>query len=289
MKPSIAIVGCGKVGTVLGRFLIKEGYAVIGVASKSISSAKQTASKVNTDNYSDVPWEITKAADVVFITTPDGIIADTCNSISTNNGFCKNSVVLHCSGSLESTILSSAKKCDATIGSMHPLQSIASKEVDKSPFQGIIMSVEGEQNAVDIAKKIVTDLGASCITIRTEGKTLYHASAVVASNYLVALLDLALKLIQASGVTDKEAFNVLKPLINGTLSNIEKAGTTDALTGPIARGDCDTVKTHIKKIEQSSSDLLEIYKALGKYTIGIANAGKSLNKTTVKNLMDILK
>lgn len=289
MKPSIAIVGCGKVGTAIGKFLAEAGYNIAGLASKSLSSAERVADIVKTNNVSEIPWEITKKADIVFLTTPDNAIADTCNSISIHSGFRKNAVVLHCSGALPSTILSSAKKCNAFIGSMHPLQSFASTAPAGNPFKDIIISVEGEKDAVNKARKIATDLGAECLMIKTEAKALYHASAVVASNYLVTLLDLSFRLIKAAGITDREAFKALKPLIQGTLSNIEKAGTVNALTGPIVRGDIETLKRHLEEIGLKTPDLLSLYKTLGFHTIDIAMAGGDLSKSSAQKLKKIFK
>ncbi|MDH3881139.1 MAG: NAD(P)-binding domain-containing protein, partial [Desulfobacteraceae bacterium] len=161
MKPLFAIVGCGKVGTALAIFLTRAGYRPAGFASKNLSSAKHVADIVLSDHFSDVPWDITRHADVVFITTPDSVIKDTCNAISQNIGFADNAVVMHCSGALASSVLSSAKTCGAWIGSMHPLQSFASADYKTNPFQGIIVSLEGEDPAVNTAKTIAADLGGT--------------------------------------------------------------------------------------------------------------------------------
>jgi predicted short-subunit dehydrogenase-like oxidoreductase (DUF2520 family) len=288
MKPSFAIVGCGKIGTALGIFLAKAGYKAVGLAGRSLASAQRTAEIIGCDHYSDVPWEITRNADVVFITTPDGVIIETCDAIAGHKGFADKAVVLHCSGALPSTILSTAKTCGALTGSMHPLQTFASSKFSANPFQGITVSIEGENDAVNMAKKIVADLGGSSVTILTESKTLYHASAVVASNYLVALLDLALRLMGASGIAGRDAFKVLKPLIEGTLSNIEEVGIPAALTGPIVRGDAETVEKHIEEIGLTTPGLLDLYKTLGWYTIDIARAKTTLSETTVKQLQKLL-
>jgi predicted short-subunit dehydrogenase-like oxidoreductase (DUF2520 family) len=287
MKPSFAIVGCGKVGTALGIFLARAGYAPAGFASKSLSSAKHLANIVSSDHFSDIPWHITRTADVIFITTPDSAIEETCSIISQNAGFAHQAVVLHCSGALASSVLSSAKTCNARTGSMHPLQSFASGEYTNNPFKGIIVSVEGDVPAVDIAKTIAADLGGTAVTLITEAKTLYHASAVAASNYLVTLIDLAVQLIQEAGIDRKDAFNLLKPLIEGTLSNIEKVGVRKALTGPIARGDVKTVKNHMEEIGLKRPDLLALYKLLGFYTVDIAAERNTVSESTIRELKKI--
>ncbi len=289
MKPSFAIVGCGRVGTALAIFLTRAGYRAVGFASKSISSAKQVANRVGSDRFSNVPWEITPGADIVFITTPDSAIPDTCNKISQNIGFSGDAVVIHCSGALASSVLSSAKDCGAWIGSMHPLQSFASADYPTNPFQDIVVSMEGEERALEFARKISVDLGGQGVEILTEAKTLYHASAVVASNFLVTLLDLAIRLIGEAGVDGQDAFKLLKPLIEGTLSNIEKVGTQGALTGPIVRGDVKTVEEHIKEIGLKRPELLMLYKTLAFYTVDIAAARGAIPESSVQELKSIVR
>ncbi len=289
MKPSFAIVGCGRVGTALAVYLTELGYPAAGLSSKSLHSSKKLANTIGTSDFSDVPCKMTKNADIVFITTPDDIIESVCDEISAHKGFHQDATVLHCSGSLPSTILSAAKGCKAVIGSLHPLQSFASTEFKANPFQGIIIAVEGEKSALEKAGKIAGDLGGNCLTILTETKTLYHASAVVASNYLVTLMDFAFKLINQAGISSNDALMVLKPLVNGTLLNIEKDGIPKALTGPIARGDVDVVKSHIEEITSQIPELLSLYKILGSHTVEIADAKGSLSKSSIRDFKQILE
>ncbi|MFH0725424.1 MAG: Rossmann-like and DUF2520 domain-containing protein [Pseudomonadota bacterium] len=288
MKPSFAIVGCGKVGTAVAKYLTELGYPVAGLACLTLSSARKLADLVGADRVSTAAWEITLTADVVFITTPDDRIEPVCNTIAQKGGFKKDAVVLHCSGALPSTILSSARSCGAAIGSLHPLQSFASTTFDRNPFTGIITDVEGDAAAVALAQKIATDLGATSLPIKTDAKTLFHASAVVASNYLVSVLDLAFAFMGEAGVSRKEAWGVLKPLVDGTLSNVGKVGIPDALTGPIARGDVETVARHIKTIDEKTPGLLSLYKALGQHTITVALAKGSLEENAAEALKKIL-
>lgn len=288
MKPSFSIVGCGRVGTALAKFLTEAGYIPAGLASRSLSSAKKAAALIGCVNFTDILREATNKADIVFITTPDGAIEEVCTSIADKNGFNSGSIVLHCSGALTSNILSSAKACGASIGSMHPLQSFASTtEYNINPFSGIVTSVEGDKKAIDAVNMIAEALGSVCISIQTDTKILYHASAVVASNYLVTLLNLSLNLICQAGVPAKDAFKGLKPLIEGTLSNIEKMSIPDALTGPIARGDIQTIENHLSEIGSKTPNLLSLYKILGFHTIEIAKAKKTLTDSAAKRLEEL--
>jgi len=296
MKPSFAIIGCGKVGMALAEHLPGAGYRPKGFSSRSSDSARQAAGIAGVpDRWFENVWDAAKDADIVFITTPDGLIKESSRIISENKGFRENTVVLHCSGALASTVLAlvepGKKLSRIKIGSMHPLQSFAAGQSGKSdnPFENIIMAVEGDPLAVEKAREIAMDLGAKPFTIQTEGKILYHAAAVVASNYLVTLMDLAIKLMAASGVSESEAFEILKPLIKGTLTNIENTGIPDALTGPIARGDAGVVEKHVQEIRSLSADQADFYSINGVETIKVARAKGSLSEDAAKKLIKILK
>ncbi|MBS3808854.1 MAG: DUF2520 domain-containing protein [Desulfobacterales bacterium] len=289
MKKSFVIVGCGRLGTALARYLAGAGYRPAGFASRSLSSAKRAAAAAKANvPVSVLPWEVTSKADIVMITTPDGAIGETADKIAEYRGVEKGAVVLHCSGAHASTELAAVRDCGAAIGSIHPLQSFVAENIEENPFAGIMMGVEGEQAAVEIAWQIAEKLGAHPFEIRTEKKMLYHASAVVASNYMVTLMNLSLQLIIASGVPASKAFAILKPLVQGTLSNIEKNGVPRALTGPIARGDVETVRDHLSEISEKAPTRLELYRELGKHTIEVAEAKGDLSEETAGELKTLL-
>ncbi len=285
MKPSFAIIGCGKVGTALGVQLVRAGYGPAMFASRSAESAEKAAQAAGSDEHSDCLEAISSKADIVFICVPDSSIKDVCEQIAAKSGFKNNAVVFHPSGAQPSTLLSSAKASGAHIGSLHPLQSFAGDTMAENRFKGIIAAVEGEEKAVEVAKQIVDDLEAVFLLIKTEAKTLYHASAVVASNYMVALANMSFKLMEKAGIPEEKAVDVLYPLIYGTLSNIKNLGTVDALTGPIARGDSKTIDRHVDDIGRQTPGLLHLYKALGMHTISIAEAKGDLDNHALEMLL----
>ncbi len=284
-----SIIGCGRVGTALAVNLSNSGHRPSGFFSRTRESAAGAAGAAGCSScVRESSWEAAAEAEVVFITTPDHAISSVCRKIADNRGFRKGACVLHCSGALSSGILSSAADCGAYAGSMHPLQSFAS-DTGGNPFKGIKAAVEGDGPAAECARRIASDLGAHPFSIRTEGKTLYHAAAVAASNYLVTLMRLSFKLLSASGVPESEAYDVLKPLISGTLGNIEKVGIPEALTGPIARGDVETVEDHLSAIRELSSEAADMYCRLGLATIDTALEKGSLSGEAAERLISVLK
>nr|HID58430.1 DUF2520 domain-containing protein [Desulfobacterales bacterium] len=277
MKPSLAIVGCGTVGTAMGKLLSDAGYRVMGVVSRRLETARKAARTIGVSTYSTNPWEVTKEADIIFITTPDKAITPTCEAIVNHKGFKKGAVVIHCSGAHSSDILSSARRLEAYVASLHPLQSFASVDQALKIVHGSVCTIEGDEPALHVVRQLVSDLGGILVEISPKGKTLYHAAAVTASNYLVTLIDMALQLNGAIGIARETSFKALFPLIKGTLKNIEAIGIPAALTGPIARGDIDTVTDHLNAIKKDVPELIPLYKTLGLFTVNIAVAKGTLS------------
>lgn len=288
IKATVAIVGCGIVGTAMGKLLSKADYRISGVVTKHLETARTAAEVTRAERFSVSPWEITREADVVFITTPDDLIESTCMTISEHKGFEKNAVVIHCSGALSSDILSSARDSEAMVATLHPLQSFASTDQAVSLVPGSFCTIEGDKDALPIVRQIVEDIGGILLEITAEKKTLYHAAAVAASNYLVTLLHLALELDKAAGLTSDTSYKALLPLIKGTLSNIGEEGIPGALTGPIARGDVATVSAHLKAIEKDAPMLLALYRCLGLYTVDLAKAKGTLNEMAAEKIRALL-
>jgi predicted short-subunit dehydrogenase-like oxidoreductase (DUF2520 family) len=277
------------VGTALAHLLDKCGYVITGISTRTLQSAESAAKNVPTKRFTDCPWEISRDAQVVFITTPDDAIESTCQAIAENQGFNKGAVVVHCSGALSSGILSSARNCKARVASLHPLQSFASVAQAVKILPGSYCAVEGDKPALAMVRQLVVDLGGFCLEIGTDGKTLYHAAAVVASNYLVTLLDVALALNNVAGMSREVSFKALLPLVEGTLKNIETKGIPQALTGPVARGDLGTVRAHLKAIGDSSSELVAMYKILGCHAVSLAKAKGTLGAETAKELLSLFQ
>ncbi len=294
-----SIIGCGRTGINLAVYLTKSGFEPSGFFSKTRSSAEKALKAVNnTGQIFDKVENACMNSDILFITTPDDTIEDVCSYIASKNAFKTDMSVFHLSGALSSEILFSAQQSqqsgvdssDINIGSIHPLQSFTPYEDGQtSPFTGINISIEGSDGAVKIGEKIVTALDANYFTIPTDAKMLYHASAVVASNYLVTIEDFAINLLQKADLSEKKAYEILEPLIMGTLNNIKNKGTVQALTGPVARGDSDIVSSHISAIEKGAPDFTSLYKAMGKYTLDIAKKRKEISEKQTNKLSELFK
>jgi predicted short-subunit dehydrogenase-like oxidoreductase (DUF2520 family) len=288
--PSISIIGCGRVGTALAVFLTRAGFPLAGVASRSLASARNTARLAGAGQVFDTPMDAAKNGEIIFITTQDAAIEKVFSGLVAPKGILSGKVVFHCSGALSSGILTKGEAADVATGSIHPLQSFAPYAAGQvSPFEGINISVEGDDLAVVEGIRMVEALGGVSFTIPTRAKTLYHAAAVVASNYLVTLERFAVDLLQEAELPEARAYEILEPLILGTLSNIKNRGTVDALTGPVVRGDKEIVARHMADIQKVRPEYSELYRLLGQYTLKIAREGGSLAPESADRLETLFK
>jgi len=289
MTKRFAVIGCGRAGMAFASRLTAAGYTPAGFASRSLESARR-AGEISgfSGELTNKPNDAVAEADIVLITTPDAAIRPTAQALARTGRFRQGCAVFHASGALSSSELSALGEKGVSTGSIHPLQSFPAILSEKNPFEGIMIGIEGDRQAAETGRQMAVDLGGFPFSIETGGKMRYHAAAVVASNYLVTLMKTALDLLSASGVPSESRFAVLKPLIMGTLSNIENAGPVDALTGPIVRGDTDIVRAHVAEIEKHNPEMISLYKMMGRHTVDIASVRNSISGDVRQQLLDIL-
>lgn len=283
----IAVIGAGNVGKVFGYALKQKGYVPVAASARTAGSREITAKLLQCPVYSE-PEKAAQQADIIFLTTPDRVIKEVCDALALKGVFHRGQVVLHTSGAHSSEILSAAREAGSNVFSFHPLQTFPGVEAGLRALPGTFFAVEGDQEAFFIAKELVAALGGKMLTIPTEMKPLYHAAACVACNYLSSLMDVALKMYQVMGIDNEQAFESLAPLIYGTLKNIGEMGPEKALTGPVARGDLPTIKSHLEIIGKLAPELLAVYSRLGIYTADLACRKGTLTERQAEQLKILL-
>ena len=277
-------VGAGTTGTALAVRLSQKGWPVVAVSSRTLSSAQRLAEVVADCQVYRTAQELADVAEIVFITTPDDVIAQVCSEVRWH----KKQSVLHCSGAHSVDILGPAEKLGAAVGSFHPLQTFADVDQAIANLPGSTFALEAEEPLLSTLRDLARLLEGNWVELRPGDKVLYHAAAVFACNYLVTLVKLAQDLWKDFGVSSKEATRALLPLLRGTLNNIDRIGLPDCLTGPVARGDLGTIKKHLKALQAKSPSLLTTYKELGLQTIPIAVAKGKVNEQKAEEMKALL-
>ena len=176
-------------------------------------------------------------------------------------------VVLHLSGVHGQEALGPLVGSRAALGSLHPLQTISEPERAAERLKGAWAAVEGMPRAMEAAERLAQDVGLRPFRIASQAKPVYHAGAVFASNYFVVVEAVAQRLLRHAGLTDAEAWQALRPLVEGTLENLARLGPVGALTGPVARGDEATVRRHVEALTQDDAAL---YRVLGRAALELA-------------------
>ncbi|MEK6742832.1 MAG: Rossmann-like and DUF2520 domain-containing protein [Nitrospirota bacterium] len=293
-KRTVAIIGAGRVGGAVGRLLAQAGYAVTAVATRNKETAEQARAFIGAgDPLTDVV-KAAASADIVLLTTPDGAIKSVCDSIAAGKGFRPGAVVVHMSGAQTLDPLDAAKGSGAYRAVIHPLQSVPSMELGERNIAGSYFRIEADPEAAQTARELVHTLGGIELVMPKWGSdkgsaALYHAGAVVVSNFFVALVDFGLRYYQALGANKEDALKAVLPLIKGTLANIESAGIPAALTGPIMRGDVETVKGHLQAMAVRAPELLPLYRELARHTVMVARDKNSIDPQTAADIQKLME
>lgn len=282
---AVAILGAGKVGRGVGQLLCRAGLRVIAVTARSQETADAAAQAISAETAASADnVSAARLADIVLVTTGDGAIASVVAEVAGAGGFRPGQLVLHMSGALPLAVLVPAADAGALVGCAHPLQSFATAEDAAEKIPGSFFGVTAESGSEELLGALVAVLGGHPVAVADEAKAVYHAAAVMASNYLVAVEDLAVRTLMASGFDEVSALRALQPLISGTVTNIEAHGTTHALTGPVVRGDVGTVRSHVTALAELPGDALTLYRALGLHALEIAIRRGSLRPETAASL-----
>jgi len=269
--PAVGIVGAGRAGLALAVALRRARIAVLGVHGRGAKPAPPSFPRGIALTAGGVPPWLGRAGVLLLAVRDDalaGCVADLARAGAAP--FAAGAVALHLSGALSSEVLAplGAAGRGLAIGSMHPLVAFGPDPAAAARrLSGATFALEGDLAAVAAADAIVRRLGGVPVTLAPELKPLYHAGAVVASNYLVTLLAVAARLVVAAGMPEDGALAALLPLVRVTLENVAAAGPAAALTGPIARGDAATVRRHLMALRHDDAAL---YKALGEETLRLA-------------------
>lgn len=209
-------------------------------------------------------------ADVIFLTVPDDVIPETVQNLAENASNLRATVVAHTSGAKSSVLLEALRDRGALVASFHPAQSFAGLPEDWKKFRGTTVAMEGDAGAVALLAEFARSLGGRPLKIPTEAKPLYHLACVMANNYSTALLDSGLDILEKIGIPRPKGKLILLPLLQTTATNLKEADPEQILTGPIARGDVQTVEEHLKALAEQNPAHLATYIALGRETLHLA-------------------
>lgn len=277
MTATLNLVGAGHVGRALGRLFHARGvFSVQDVLTRAPASAHAAVDFIGAGRAVEGMADLRRAA-VWMLAVADDQIAPVARALLQAGVVNQDATVFHCSGAKASNELAPLSNAGARVASVHPVRSFADPEAVAANFDGTFCGVEGDADALALLLPAFTAIGARTVALDPAAKTVYHAASVFASNYLVTVLDAALRAYQAAGIQPEVARELARPLAGETLANVLRLGPELALSGPIARGDAATVARQQAAVSAWDAPTGQLYEALASATWDLARRKQALN------------
>jgi predicted short-subunit dehydrogenase-like oxidoreductase (DUF2520 family) len=260
---TIGVVGAGRVGAVLAAALRAVGHDVVAVAGESDASRARIA--VLLPGVPTLkPSAVARACEVLFLTVPDDMVSNVASMLSASGAIRPGQYVVHTSGRHGLAVLVETAEVGALPMAIHPAMTFTGTSLDFARLVGCAFGVTAGPDERGFAEQLVGDLGGRPMWIPEGRRSLYHAGLAHGANHLVTLVSEAMEILAASGVDDPAA--TLRPLLTAALENSLDLGDA-ALTGPIVRGDANTVRDHLADLADNAPQALPSYIALARATL----------------------
>jgi predicted short-subunit dehydrogenase-like oxidoreductase (DUF2520 family) len=279
MPSTLAIVGAGRVGRALGRALRRRGWHVGAVCSRSRATAQAAVRAIGGGTAYASGHADALDADLILIGAPDRAIGDVAHELATvaaglsrqgKRGAVqpplRNHIVLHTSGAVDHAALAALARLGASTASMHPMQTFSRRGTPN--LRGVVFGIEGDVRAVRVAQGIARSLGGVPVRIDSRHKVEYHTAGGFAAPHLLAVMEAGTRILMSAGLTRAQATRGLMNLARQTLDNVERIGPRAAWTGPLSRGDYETVARHVKTLRRFPPEIREAYNVLTR--LGVA-------------------
>lgn len=283
---AVGVVSAGRVGSVLGAALSGAGHVVVGVSAVSRSSLRRAA-----DLLPDVPVlppdEVVRRSDLVLLAVPDDVLPELVAGLAATGGFRAGQIVVHTSGARGVDVLAPAVAVGVLPLALHPAMTFTGRAEDAVRLASACVGVTvADEIGWSVGEALVLEMGAEPVRVPPESRPLYHAALAHGANHLATLVRDAVDTLEHAGVVPAQ--RLLAPLLEAALDNTLRHGDR-ALTGPVARGDLDTVLLHLRVFAESAPELLDPYRAQARRTADRAEAAGLLAPAAATRIRDILR
>src|SRR5487761_1174087 len=280
----IGVVGTGRVGSALGAALARAGHTVVAASAVTDASIRRARRTLPGVPLSD-PLEVAARAELVLLTVPDDDLPGLVAGLAATGAALEGRLLVHTSGRYGIGVLEPASRRGALPLALHPVMTFTGREDDVDRIKGVSFGVTAPDQLRPAAEALVIEMGGEPVFIAEAARALYHAALASASNHLVGLVAEAADLLRTAGVGDPA--RMLGPLLSASLDNALRLGDA-GLTGPLARGDADTIARHIEVLGKASPQALGAFLALAGLTASRALAAGMLAPADAQRLLDVL-
>jgi predicted short-subunit dehydrogenase-like oxidoreductase (DUF2520 family) len=268
---AVGVVSAGRVGVVVGAAWAAAGHHVVATSGVSRASVRRAAALLP-DVPLRPPDEVVAAADLALLAVPDDVLPGLVRGLAAAGSFRPGQIVVHTSGAHGVAVLAPAAEHGVLPLALHPVLTITGRPEDVARLAGASVGVTaaaGDEAAWSVGEALVLEMGAEPVRVAEEVRPLYHAALAHGANHLVTLVRDCVETLERAGVGPAE--RLVAPLLSAALDNALRHGDR-ALTGPVARGDVETVRSHLRELGAADPDLAEAYRVLAARTARRASA-----------------
>jgi len=280
----VGVVGCGRVGAVLGAALQRAGHRVVAVSG--VSEASRERARTMLPGIPVQPVEqVVERAELVLLTVPDDALAALVVGLTATGTWRAGQLVVHASGRYGIEVLTPALSGHVLTLALHPVMTFTGTAMDLTRLADCCFGVTAPDSLRAVAEALVVEMGAEPVWVDEQSRARYHAGLSHGANHLVTLVAQVLQILGSAGVQDPR--RLVGPLLGAALDNALRLGDA-ALTGPVARGDAGTVGAHLRELSDETPDVLPTYLALARATAERALASGRLRAAEAEPLLEIL-
>lgn len=282
-RPTLAVIGLGRLGQTLALAWAAQGEALVAVASRSSAAAESLAARLP-GCQAMTPEQAATAADLVLLCVPDDAIAPLCAALPWHAG----QAVVHCSGATELSALDAAARAGARVGGFHPLQIFSDPALALQLLAGSAVAIEAEPALQAELQRLALGLGMKPLQLQPGTRAAYHGAASFAASFLLSMLNEAVQVWASIGLPQELALEALLPLAKGTLQSAQARGLAGALAGPISRGDAGVVGAHLAAFDGLGDAHGAFYRTLSRRQLHLARAAGRLSEAQLRQLESLL-
>ena len=284
MKFRVGVVGAGRVGAVLAAALQAAGHEIVAAAGESDASRGRIESLLPGVEMTK-PSDAARTSDLLLLTVPDDMLPNVVAMLSASGAIHEGQVVVHTSGRHGLAVLEPARAVGARTIAMHPAMTFTGTGIDLPRLAGCVFGVTADEADRALTESLVSDLGGTAMWVPEDRRTLYHAGLAHGANHLVTLVAEAMEILSAAGADDPAA--TLRPLLEAALDNALEHGDA-ALTGPIVRGDVETVRAHLADLVTNAPQTLPSYLTMARATLDRAVTDGRLLPIRATKMLQVL-
>ncbi|WP_062430223.1 Rossmann-like and DUF2520 domain-containing protein [Herbidospora daliensis] len=280
---SVGVLGAGRVGSVLGAALAQAGHRVVAASGVSDASQRRAHDLLGVDLSR--PDEVMRKAELILLTVPDDVLPGLVSGLAATGADLRGKLLMHASGAYGLGVLQPATDVGALPLALHPVMTFTGRGDDFGRLNGCTFGVTAPEQLRPVAEALVIEMGGEPVWINDRDRPLYHAAVAGAANHMVTLIAESQDLLSRIGV--EHPGRMLGPLLGAALDNVLRLGI-NGLTGPVVRGDAETVRKHVDALILAAPEAADAYIALARLTADRALAAGLLKPEAAERLLDAL-